>query len=121
MALTVYLLQSIIGTLLYYGYGLGLQFELGYLSSFLLSLVVFALLAVLSHWWLRHFRFGPFEWLYGLLLIASTLLMADMARLHTYIRPLSWHTLMPGHNGLFARQFPIASTYFEYSDIPGFD
>ena len=25
---------------------------------------------------------------YGLLLIASTLLMADMARLHTYIRPL---------------------------------
>jgi hypothetical protein len=32
----------------------------------------------------------------------------------------SWHTLMPGHNGLFARQFPIASTYFEYLDIPGF-
>jgi hypothetical protein len=25
---------------------------------------------------------------YGLLIIASTLLMADMARLHTYIRPL---------------------------------
>ena len=25
---------------------------------------------------------------YGLLLIASTLLMADLARLHTYIRPL---------------------------------
>ena len=25
---------------------------------------------------------------YGLLLIASNLLMADMARLHTYIRPL---------------------------------
>jgi len=28
---------------------------------------------------------------------------------------------MPGHNGLFARQFPIAPTYFEYSDISGFD
>ena len=24
---------------------------------------------------------------------------------------LSWHTLMPGHNGLFARQFPIALSY----------
>jgi len=27
---------------------------------------------------------------------------------------------MPGHNGLFARQLPIASSYFEYSDIRGF-
>jgi len=24
---------------------------------------------------------------------------------------------MPGHNGLFARQLPIASSYFEYLDI----
>ena len=30
------------------------------------------------------------------------------------------HTLMPGHNGLFARQFPIALSYFRYVDIPGF-
>ncbi len=27
---------------------------------------------------------------------------------------------MPGHNGLFARQLPIALSYFEYVDIPGF-
>ena len=27
---------------------------------------------------------------------------------------------MPGHNGLFARQLPIAFSYFEYVDIPGF-
>ena len=27
---------------------------------------------------------------------------------------------MPGHNGLFARQFPIAFSYFEYVDITGF-
>jgi hypothetical protein len=27
---------------------------------------------------------------------------------------------MPGHNGLFARQLPIALPYFEYVDIPGF-
>jgi hypothetical protein len=26
---------------------------------------------------------------------------------------------MPGHNGLFARQLPIASSYSRYSDIPG--
>jgi hypothetical protein len=29
----------------------------------------------------------------------------QLARLHTYIRPLSWHTLMPGHNGFFAHRF----------------
>ena len=28
---------------------------------------------------------------------------------------------MPGHNGLFARQFPIASTYFKYTEPGGFD
>jgi uncharacterized protein len=64
MALTIYLLQSVAGTLLYYGYGLGLQFELGNLSSLLLGVVVFAVQIVLSHWWLRCFRFGPFEWLW---------------------------------------------------------
>ncbi len=58
---------------------------------------------------------------YGLLLIASNLFWQTW---HDCIRIsglLSWHTLMPGHNGLFARQFPIAPTYFEYSDISGFD
>jgi hypothetical protein len=28
---------------------------------------------------------------------------------------------MPGHNGLFARQLPIALSYFEYVDISGFN
>ncbi len=28
---------------------------------------------------------------------------------------------MPGHNGLFARQLPIALSYFKYVDIPGFN
>ena len=28
---------------------------------------------------------------------------------------------MPGHNGLFARQFPIAPTYFKYTELSGFD
>ena len=62
MALSNYLLQSVAGTLLYFGYGLGLQFELGRLTGFVLAVTLFALQVVLSHWWLRHFRFGPFEW-----------------------------------------------------------
>ncbi len=64
MALTNYLFQSIIGTLLYYGYGLGLQMRLGMLSGFLLAAAVFALQIAFSGWWLRHFQFGPFEWIW---------------------------------------------------------
>jgi hypothetical protein len=28
--------------------------------------------------------------------------------------------MMPGHNGLFARQLPIGLSYFKYLAIPGF-
>ena len=54
---------------------------------------------------------------------ASKLYLADhWLRLHTYhsASEVGIHTLMPGHNGLFARQLPIASSYFEYLDIAGF-
>ena len=64
MGLTNYLLQSIIGTLLYYGYGLGLQLKLGNLSGLALGVAVYALQVPLSVWWLRRFQFGPFEWLW---------------------------------------------------------
>jgi len=64
MALTNYLLQSMVGTLLYYGYGLGLQMKLGILPGFLLANLVFALQVALSHWWLQYFQFGPFEWIW---------------------------------------------------------
>jgi hypothetical protein len=33
---------------------------------------------------------------------------------------LSWHTLMPGHNGLFARQSQSLRRTFKYVDIAGF-
>ena len=62
--LTNYLLQSIVGTILYYGYGLGLQLKLGNLSGLVLGVAVFALQVPLSVWWLRRFQFGPVEWLW---------------------------------------------------------
>ena len=33
---------------------------------------------------------------------------------------LGWHTLIPGHYDLFARQLPIALSFFEYLDTPVF-
>lgn len=64
MALTNYLLQSAVGTLVFYGYGLGLWGRIDRLGQLLLVLAVFALQVAASRWWLSRFRFGPMEWLW---------------------------------------------------------
>ncbi len=63
MALTNYILQSAIGTLFFYGYGLG-HWGMPRAQQVLYVLVVFALQVLLSRWWLANFRFGPLEWLW---------------------------------------------------------
>ena len=64
MALTHYLLQSLVASTLFYGYGFGLWGELGRAAQVLLVLIVFALQVLASHWWLARHRFGPMEWLW---------------------------------------------------------
>lgn len=64
MALTNYLLQSVICTFLFYGYGLGLFGTTTALTGALTALAVFGFQLVLSHAWLRRFRYGPVEWLW---------------------------------------------------------
>jgi uncharacterized protein len=62
MALSNYLLQSVLGVLLFYGYGLGIMGKLGSAAQLAVALAIFALQMVLSHFWLARFRFGPAEW-----------------------------------------------------------
>lgn len=64
MALTNYLLQTVICTTLFYGYGAGLYGQVGAALGVLLTLVIFELQLAWSVWWLRHFQFGPVEWLW---------------------------------------------------------
>ncbi|MFN7263781.1 MAG: DUF418 domain-containing protein [Phenylobacterium sp.] len=62
MAFTNYLMTSVITSLVFCGYGLGL---FGYLSRFELLAVVAAVWALILLWsrpWLAHFRYGPLEW-----------------------------------------------------------
>jgi len=63
-ALSNYLLQSVICTLVFYGYGLGLYGELGPAVTFFLTILLFRAQVGLSRWWLRRHRFGPVEWLW---------------------------------------------------------
>ena len=64
MALTNYLMQSVICTTLFYGWGFGLFATLNRtaLAGVVLAIWVFQLL--ISPIWLRFYRFGPAEWLW---------------------------------------------------------
>lgn len=62
MALSNYLLQTLIGTMIFYSYGLGLYGRIGPALCLLLSVVIFLVQIPLSVWWLRRFKFGPVEW-----------------------------------------------------------
>ncbi len=64
MALTNYLLQSLICVTLFYGYGLGLYGRIGQAEGLLLTAVIFLLQIPFSNWWLKRYRFGPMEWLW---------------------------------------------------------
>jgi len=64
MALTNYLLQTVICTTLFYGYGFGLYGGIGITGGILLTIVIYALQIPFSKWWLSRFRFGPMEWLW---------------------------------------------------------
>ena len=64
MALTNYLLQTLICTTLFYSYGFGLFGKVGPAWGVLLSIAIYAIQVPISVLWLRRFRFGPLEWLW---------------------------------------------------------
>ncbi|WP_313213829.1 DUF418 domain-containing protein [Stenotrophomonas acidaminiphila] len=64
MALSNYLGQSLVCTLLFYGYGLGWFEQMGRAWQLLFAVALFTAQVALSRAWLRHFRFGPMEWLW---------------------------------------------------------
>lgn len=62
MALTNYLMQTIICTTIFFGWGFARYAHYERATIYLLVPVVWALELFWSPWWLRRFRFGPFEW-----------------------------------------------------------
>ena len=63
-ALTNYLAQSLVCTLIFYSYGLGYFGEAGPAAGLLLTIGIYALQIPFSNWWLGRFRFGPAEWVW---------------------------------------------------------
>jgi uncharacterized protein len=64
MAFTNYLVQTVICTTIFYGHGFGLFGSVERTGQILIVLAVWALQLWYSPLWLRHFRFGPAEWLW---------------------------------------------------------
>ena len=64
MAFTNYLMQSILCTLFFYGYGLGYYNKLKFHQLYYVVFAVWIFQLIFSSIWLRYFRFGPFEWLW---------------------------------------------------------
>jgi uncharacterized protein len=62
MALTAYLLQSVLAAVVFAGFGL--YDRLGSAQALLVVVVVWSVLLVGCPLWLRGFRFGPVEWLW---------------------------------------------------------
>ncbi|WP_409253392.1 DUF418 domain-containing protein [Bacillus sp. SCS-153A] len=61
MSLTNYLAQSIIGTLIFYNYGLGLYGEVTLATGTWLAAGIFFIQVIVSELWLSKFRQGPME------------------------------------------------------------
>ncbi len=64
MALSNYLLQSLICTMIFYSYGLALFCKVRPSLGLLLTIIIWLIQIPLSVWWLRRFQFGPIEWLW---------------------------------------------------------
>jgi uncharacterized protein len=64
MALTNYLMHSVICVVLSYGFGFGLWWKVSVTTAFAIAVTIVAIQMPISAWWLAHFQFGPAEWLW---------------------------------------------------------
>jgi uncharacterized protein len=62
MTLTNYVMQNLIGLLLFSGVGLRLIHSMPYYLYIVIALVIYILQVRFSSWWLGKYNFGPLEW-----------------------------------------------------------
>ena len=64
MALTNYIMHSVILSSIFYGYAGGYFGEISRAPQMLIVLVIIIFQLLFSRWWLNHYAFGPLEWLW---------------------------------------------------------
>lgn len=61
MSLSNYMIQSIVGSFIYYGFGLGLYKYTGATYCLLIGIILAVLQGIFSKWWMKNHRQGPLE------------------------------------------------------------
>jgi len=64
MALTNYLMHSVILTSIFYGYAGGQYGEISRAPQMLIVIAIIVAQIIFSKWWLNRYRFGPMEWVW---------------------------------------------------------
>ena len=64
MALTNYLMQTVICVFIFYGYGFGQYGRFGATKATLTALAIFLCQILVSALWLKYFAYGPMEWIW---------------------------------------------------------
>jgi uncharacterized protein len=70
-AFSNYIFQTVVATTIFYGHGLGLFGQVSRVGALGIVIGIWLVQIPLSVLWLRHFRFGPMEWLWRLLTYES--------------------------------------------------
>ena len=76
MAFSNYIAESLLFGALFYGFGFGLYGRIGPAATLAIGTAIYALQMAASAWWLRHYRFGPLEWLWRTLMYGKRQPMA---------------------------------------------
>jgi uncharacterized protein len=88
MPLTNYLLQTLLGTFIFYAWGLGYWGRIGPALELVLAVAIYFVIQVpLSRWWMSRFALGPMEYVwraltYGRAALASPAAHSETARQH---------------------------------------
>lgn len=80
MSLSNYLAQTVICTALFYGLGLGLFGRVERMGQLGIVATIWLVQIAVSSWWLSRFRFGPFEWLWRVLVYGGPALQGGFTR-----------------------------------------
>lgn len=64
MSLSNYVFQSLLGVLIFYGFGLALYKYMGSTWSVLFGILLFTIQVMISKYWIQRYYYGPLEWLW---------------------------------------------------------
>ncbi len=64
MAMTNYIMQTVLSIFIFYGVGLGFGGHVGPVIFFPVAIAIYMLQVIYSNWWFRHFNYGPLEWIW---------------------------------------------------------